>query len=237
MAVLGVVVTGAHAQAPATLAIVLKVSKDVSERSNDAADWKPVTRGMALGAGHRLRTGPDGFCAIMFRDDKSLIKVSASTEIRLEAEPAPGGKLSKKLWVGVGGVWAQVAKQEGTDFRIETPTSVASVKGTAGYDIVDASGYTTLFGLDGTWDFGNPFGTVDVTQGFQGFSNGIDPPTLTQTPPGGAPQWGANEPVPGVEQGGGQGGEGEQELRMGLEDADGTQRTLVIRYREAQGDK
>ena len=110
---------------------------------------------------------------------------------------------------------------------------MASVKGTTGYDIVDASGYTTLFGLNGVWSFTNPFGAVDIDPGFQAFSNGIDPPVLTQTPPGGAPVFGTQETVPGLETPGGGGtGGGTKEMRLGLEEEDGTHRTLVLRYRE-----
>src|SRR5262245_34330723 len=68
------------ASTPASLAIVLKVSNEVSQRPDDNADWKPATKGEILGAGHQIRTGSDGFCAIMFRDDRSLLKVNASTE-------------------------------------------------------------------------------------------------------------------------------------------------------------
>ena len=220
---------------PASLAIILKVTSDVTQRPDDKADWKPATRGEVLGVGHQIRTGTDGFCAIMFADDRSLLKVSASTEVKLEAEPAAGGKFSKKLWVGVGGVWAQVTKQQGTEFRIETPTSVASVKGTTGYDIVDASGYTTLFGIAGVWNFSlrDGTGSVDVNPGFQAFTDGSAPPSVTTTPPGGAPQWGSQQTVPGLDQG--QGGQ-IRELRVGLQDQDGTHRTLVIRYRDAKSD-
>lgn len=232
----------AWAQAPKVMAIVLKTKNEVRQRT-PGGDWSAVAKGAALRMGDELRTGDDSFCAVIFNDDKSLLKLAANTEVKLDAESAPGGGFSKKnLYVAVGGVWAKVSNQGDREFTVETPTSVASVKGTEGYDMVDEAGLTTLFGIEGEWDFSNPFGDITVPPGFQGFSNGVDPPSLLPTPPGGLPTFAADNPVPGLEDEGAGGGgdqgkaEGGTELRIGLEEDDGTARTLVIRYRAPKGD-
>lgn len=235
----------AMAQAPRVVAIVLKTKNEVRQRA-PGADWAAVAKGAPLRQGDQLRTGDNSFCAIIFQDDQSLLKLTANTEVKLDAKPAPGGGISKNLYVAVGGVWAKVKEQGEREFVVETPTSVASVKGTEGYDMVDEAGLTTLFGLEGEWDFSNPFGGVTVPPGFQGFSNGVDPPTLLPTPPGEAPTFSSDNPIPGVDDGavgeGDEGGEqgkaeGGTELRIGMEDEDGTARTLVIRYRVPQSEQ
>lgn len=220
-----------------TVAIVLKVNKDVRQHG-PGGDWQPAKAGMQLVAGHRLRTGDDSFCALIFQDDQSLLKLSSNTEVTLNATPEPGGKLSKRLFLGLGDVWAKAAKEEGRTFEIETPTSVASVKGSAGYDSVDTSGATRMYVREGLWGFSNRFGSADVGAGFDAFSDGLNPPVVTPTEPGEAPTFSQANPIPGIEPGpeGGPRGEGPQEgvgeLRIGMTQEDGTTKTLVIRYQE-----
>jgi len=223
---------GSAAQDGRIVAVVLKVNNDVRQRPAAASDWEPARRGQPLLAGHELRTGEDSFCALIFQDDQSLLKITSNTEVTLNVEEAGGGKFSKKVWVGVGGIWAKVTKQEDTAFEIETPTSVASVKGSSCYDMIGLSGWTTLFVENGSFQFSNPFGQVDVPPGFKGFSNGVDPPGLTKTGPGETPTFGQEGPGGGFDQG--RGDESAGELRLGMQGEDGTQRTLIIRYKESE---
>jgi hypothetical protein len=75
-----------------------------------------------------IKTGDDGFVAIFFLDDKSQLKVKANSEMEILAA-VERGKISKTISLDYGTVKASVTKQKG-EFRIATPTSVASVKGT-----------------------------------------------------------------------------------------------------------
>ena len=75
-----------------------------------------------------IKTGEDGFVAIFFLDDKSQLKVKGNSEMEILAA-VERGKISKTISLDYGTVRASVTKQKG-EFRIATPTSVASVKGT-----------------------------------------------------------------------------------------------------------
>ena len=67
--------TASEAQDGKIVAVVLKVKNDVRQRPADTADWKPATKGQPLIAGHELQTGDDSFCALIFQDDQSLLKL------------------------------------------------------------------------------------------------------------------------------------------------------------------
>ncbi len=223
---------GSVAEDGKIIAVVLKVKNEVRQRPDDDVDWEPARRGQPLTSGHELRTGEDSFCALIFQDDQSLLKITSNTEVTLSSHEVGGGKFSKKVWVGVGGLWAQVTKRNDATFEIETPTSVASVKGSSCYDMVDLSGWTTLFVQSGHFEFSNPFGRVIVPPGYRGFSNGTDPPDTTKTGAGEAPSFGENGGTEGFDQG--RGGDDVGELRLGMQDENGTERTLVIRYNDTQ---
>ena len=75
-----------------------------------------------------IKTGEDGFVAVFFLDDKSQLKVKGNSEMEILAA-VERGKISKTISLDYGTVKANVSKQKG-EFRIATPTSVASVKGT-----------------------------------------------------------------------------------------------------------
>lgn len=229
------------AQEGEIVAVVLKVKNDVRQRAASSAEWKPAGKGQPLVAGHELRSGEDSFCALVFRDDQSLLKITSNTEVTLNAEEAAPGRFSKRIWVGVGGIWAKATRQEETTFEIETPTSVASVKGSSGYDMTNVAGHTTLFVLEGLFSFSNPYGEVLVDPGFKGFSNGVDPPDRLRADPEEVPTFADEEIIEGLEQkpggdaGDGQRGEeGVREIRIGMQDEGGTEKALVIRYREPE---
>jgi|GEM_PF-64120 len=225
------------AQEGRIVAVVLKVKNDVRQRPSGDVQWGPARKGQPLVAGHEVRTGEDSFCALVFQDDQSLLKITSNTEVTLKTEDAGAGRFSKRVWVGVGGIWAKVSQQEETSFEIETPTSVASVKGSSCYDMVNLSGWTTLFVLGGSFQFSNPFGQAFVNAGFTGFSNGVDPPVVAPTGRGEAPVFGEEGTTGGSGEGeGGLGEEGVRELRIGMRDEEGAEKSLVIRYREPENE-
>ncbi len=231
-------VSVAAAQGP-TIAVVLKVKNEVTHQSAGGA-WTAVQPGIQLSAGDRLRTGDDSFAALIFQDDQSVLKVSSRTEVTIDATPGSAGSWSKKLRVDLGAVWAKAKPGEAATFEIETPTSVASVKGSAAYDSVDASGASRLFVEEGRWVFGNQFGSFEVGPGQDGFSDGVNPPVITPTEPGEAPTFARDNPIPGVEpqgQGGDRGetpAEARGEIRIRMRDEAGIERTLIIRYQEEE---
>ena len=128
------------------MATVLKVAGDVKLRTKGRSDFsRKVTMGMGINTGDALKTGSDGFVAIIFTEDKSLLKIRNDSEIELIKDNL-GDRTSK---VTQGKVLAEITPGIKTSFRIETPTSVASVKGTKFWTITIPDFGDKFYGVEG----------------------------------------------------------------------------------------
>ena len=91
------------------------------------AGSRPAKTGDAVGDGETLKTGPKA-SAIVEYPDGSRVKLRAESAFKFtvpgETAGLKGGLLS------LGGVFARVAKGRPGHFRVNTPTAVASVRGT-----------------------------------------------------------------------------------------------------------
>ena len=130
-----------------TVAVALTVKGDAQIQKVDG-DWKDITFGTIIDHGDKIRTGEDGFVALAFTDDKSQIKIRPNTEITIQAERNDDFSLAKRIEMQLGELYANVKKQRG-DLKIATPTSVASVKGTEFWVMVDENGFTRVLTLEG----------------------------------------------------------------------------------------
>jgi len=85
--------------------------------------------GMLLAPGDVVKTGEESYASIVFQDDGSRVKLDEGSQLTLNATRQQK-KLSKRLFLETGKIWARISKRRGTDVEVKTPTSVASVKGT-----------------------------------------------------------------------------------------------------------
>ncbi len=109
--------------------VIAKSQGTTFHKKFNADDYNPnAVMGTQLKNHDWIKTGEDGFVAIFFLDDKSQLKVKGNSEMEILAS-VERGKISKTISLDYGTVKASVTKQKG-EFRIATPTSVASVKGT-----------------------------------------------------------------------------------------------------------
>lgn len=128
-----------HADSARSVAVTVKVTGDVQLQAAGEEDEQALTRGQRLNDGDRIRTGGEGRAVIVFTDDKSQLKLTPMTDLVLHVERGEG-RSDKEVELSVGTLWSKVSRQQG-EFRIATPTSVASVKGTAWW--TKASGSST----------------------------------------------------------------------------------------------
>ena len=130
----------------------------------DTLDWRKAEIDQALATGDALRTGPLGGLAILFLD-QTQIRVHRNTllEIRYVGTEAEPGKSAFKLEQGA--VWSRVRRGLGSrGVTFETPAATAAIRGTDWYLSVDAD-KSTLVVLDGSVEFFNEFGSLQVTSG------------------------------------------------------------------------
>ena len=115
--------------ASSKVAIAIKIKGDVSiihKGLNTAQALKP---GSPLSDQDKIRTGKNGFVAIMYLDDKTVLKMLGNSDMTILGQRS-GVKINKSIDIKYGKIAAAVTPQKGKEFMIATPTSVASVKGT-----------------------------------------------------------------------------------------------------------
>ncbi|MFQ6678451.1 MAG: FecR domain-containing protein [Fidelibacterota bacterium] len=137
-----------------------------------------VKAGRGINNGDAIRIGETGFAIIIFIDDKSVVKIRENTEFQFIDSPS-----TRTLELQQGTIFNKVTKQTGgKSFRVETPVSVASVKGTEFAAVSDPSGMDQFFCQEGNFDVYNSVSgqTINVQPGQQAISNALG--TLTQQP-------------------------------------------------------
>jgi hypothetical protein len=215
-------VCAAQENAP-NIAVVLKIADQVEFQKAATDSWAVASRGLILSSGDKLRTGRPGSVAVLFVDDRSLLKLAEATEVTFSAT-RDGGTVSKRIWMGVGNLWAKVTKAEDPHFEVETPTSVASVKGSEFYSLEDEETGNTLHALTGQYLYKNEFGEVELSGGMTGQSDGQSPPRVGPTEAGALPDFGGG--LEGYDEG--PDGRERRILRIEVMDEEGERRMLVI---------
>jgi len=125
--------------------------------------------GAAIQNGDAIKVGGTGFGAIMYLDDKTILKIRENTKFSfMETQNTRTVDLTH-------GTLLNNVKSEGRtkSFRIQTPVSVASVKGTQFAAIVSQTGVDQFIGKEGLFEVLNMISgeTVSVGPGQKAISN------------------------------------------------------------------
>src|SRR5574341_448783 len=106
-----------------TAAILYVESGDV--QVNMGKGWQPATDEMELKQGNQVKTG-EGEATVVLQEGE-VVHLQPNTEIKLDSISGKSIKLSQTA----GETWNKVTKISGvSEFSIETPTTVATVRGT-----------------------------------------------------------------------------------------------------------
>ena len=200
------------------IAVATKINGLVEIMLVDTKDFSKLKPGTVLSEGDKIRTGNSGFAAMIFIDDKSILKLKANSEATIAGQRT-SASISKKINMDSGTVRATITKQN-VDFVIQTPTSVASVKGTDFWLLSDPISGDEVIGLDGVVNLvNNETGEeVDVTEGNSGTSNPDGSVGIEETDPNSIP----DDPIDDQE--------GPSQIRIYLDGPNGEQKTIVIDY-------
>lgn len=126
-------------------ATVLKSSGTVLVRPSGETEFNvDAEMGMGLHVGDAIMTGEDGFIAVIFTKDKSLVKIRKDSEVTIREEYSV-----RTVKINQGRVLASVTPGVKGAFRIETPTSVASVKGTKFWTVTNSQYGDRFYGVEG----------------------------------------------------------------------------------------
>jgi len=125
---IGLLATAGLAKDSGSVALVLKTAGSVAISKEGRSTWSRVRRGERVHSGEALKTGQRSVAALVFTDDKSLMKVRANSNVTIKGKREKNS-IAKRIQIAFGEIWAKVTKQN-VSMRIESPSGVATVKGT-----------------------------------------------------------------------------------------------------------
>ena len=153
-----------------TVARVMKMSGNVLfKRLGQTSFSEKASLGAEVNNGDAIKVGEQGFAAIIYIDNKSIIKLKPNTQFEIMDT-----RSTRSVNIEFGTILNEVQKSvSGKTFRVETPVSVASVKGTEFACIVDPSGVDQFVGREGLFDVMNKATgqTVSVSAGQKAISD------------------------------------------------------------------
>ena len=200
------------------IAVATKIKGMVEIMPAGKKDFANLKPGTILSDGDKIRTGSKGFAAIIFIDDKSTLKLKENSEAVITGQRS-AASISKKINMDVGIVRAIITKQN-TDFVIQTPTSVASVKGTDFWLVTDPENGDQIIGIEGIVGLTNieTGQEIDVSEGMSGISTLDGNLGLEETDQSSIP----DDPSEDIE--------GPSQIKIYLEGPNGEQRVMIIEY-------
>ena len=200
------------------IAVTTKVKGLVEIMPDGTDNFSDLKPGTILSDGDKIRTGSSGFSAIIFIDDKSTLKLKENSEAVITGQRS-AKSISKKINMDIGTIRATVKKQN-TDFVIQTPTSVASVKGTDFWLITDPSDGDLIIGIEGLVGLTNNESgeEIDVSEGMSGLSTPDGDLGVEETDSSSIP----DDPTDEDEE--------ENQVRIYLEGPNGDQKVMIIDY-------
>ena len=146
--------------AQATIARVTKMRGDIRLKTINEATFSPTKSGASITSGDVINVGKESFCMIIFLDDKSVLKIREDTQFQFIDT-----KNTRTLEIEFGKILSDVKKENKKDFRVETPVSVASVKGTQFWSVINRMGFDKFYGLEGMVDVFNTISGQSVPLG------------------------------------------------------------------------
>ncbi len=180
--VLFIIINLAGLYAIDSVAYPLKVKGSVDLTRN--LESSALKLGDKLFNGDEVETKAESYAAIQFEDKSSIVKLFPNTILNIRTEKE-GEKYNKKSLLKMGELWAKVEKSTGK-FIIETPTTVASVKGTNFMLNVAEDGTTELLTFEGEVLFQNILTgqTEVISAGQRGTTSGDQPIIVAPFDPG-----------------------------------------------------
>ena len=134
-------------QTPNTVKAQLIIESGDIQVKHAAGSWISAQNGMDLYQSDSIKTGVNASASIVFFKS-SIIRLDSNTEINLQEMMQNADGANVKINQNAGRTWNSISKISGIDnYEVQTPTTVASVRGTAFVVIVDTNG-TTYYGVE-----------------------------------------------------------------------------------------
>jgi hypothetical protein len=153
-----------------SMALVFKIVQDVTKKTS-TADWTKALKGENLSSGDQVKTGTHSLAIVKFLDN-SILRVREQSVLTVSGEGSRGSQV-RTIQINAGAFGFDVKKQKQNEqFRLTSPTSVASIRGTKG-TWSGGRGNDTLVVVEGLVNLRNSVSNkdLDIPAGYIGFSN------------------------------------------------------------------
>lgn len=204
------------------VALVKKTINDVKKKTPETS-WEKADIGTPLMGEDQVSTGRKSFALVKFTADNSIVRVREQSLLTIKGEGS-GKSLIKEVLLSKGGVGFDVTKQrQNQEFRLTSPTSVASIRGTKG-KWSRGEHADTLIVIEGLVNLRNRNSNreIDVGSGYIGIS--YEDGTLIMRPASddeiSDAEWAASAD------------EKTNEIKFELKDSKGNTKTLKLHYKE-----
>ncbi|MAI88710.1 MAG: hypothetical protein CMF98_06640 [Candidatus Marinimicrobia bacterium] len=209
-----------NSQPNSSIAVLSKVKGEVSVKNNsDFKDFIKVNPGYIFKDGDHVKTGINSFAVLIYLDDKSMVKLKSSTSLVINGIK-DGNGINKNLNLNNGAIKSIINKQKKGEFKVTSPTSVASVKGTSFWSVTNFDQGDTFFNEEGIVEIKNLISgeIIDLLENQTGVSLSSGLINISQTIQSEIPiDEDSGENVP-------------QELRIILTGPNQEQKILIIKY-------
>jgi len=142
------------------VAIIIRINGTLEFREAAGEDWVTAKQRAPLYNGNQLRTGTGDRAMIAYNTGtRVLINENTTIEIQVEVEAAGGKPQVERTRLILG----EIFNRAKGNYEVETPSSVASVRGTE-FDVITEEGQDTYYGIGGIIEIMNAFGSVLLEQ-------------------------------------------------------------------------
>jgi hypothetical protein len=143
------------------VAFILSINGKLEVRHDASGNWTAAKRNDPLYNGSQLRTGTGNKAMIQYPASGTRVLINENTTIEVHAEiTSPGSKPASERTKILAG---EIYNQARGNYQVETPSSVASVRGTE-FNVQSTDDVDTFIGVEGVIDIMNQFGSVILNQ-------------------------------------------------------------------------
>ena len=136
------------------VALIYKINGTLEYRADSDQDWSEAKEQMSLYDGNQLRTGTGDKAMIIYLSGTRVL-INENTIVEVQGSAEQGAE--KKTSLILGEIFNQV--KSGDKYQVETPSSVASVRGTQ-FNAQTDGDLDTYLGMEGLVEVMNDFGQV-----------------------------------------------------------------------------
>ena len=168
LAAFTIAVNAQQSEDESPVAMVIRINGSLEYRATAADDWQPAKTKQALYNGNQVRTALGNRAIIVYTSSGTRVLVNENTELEISAQ-VPAGKFKKptseRTRLMIGQVYSRIKekKEPGYVYEVETPSSVASVRGTE-FDSKYQAGTATFLSMLNVIEVMNQLGTVLLNQ-------------------------------------------------------------------------